>query len=259
MVLLLPIVAILALLSSHTGFSIHSRYAIPVLPFAYIWCSKVARSIAAGHKVFAIIAALALCWSVGSSLAVYPHSLSYFNELVGGPMGGHHHLVDSNIAWGQDLYYLKQWYDEHPEARPLHLAYYNLFDPRLAGIEFNVPPVGSVSPDSHAAATADRNLPPGELGPLPGWYAIDANHLQGAKYRTANGKGGWARVSWDGYDLTYFQRFKPIATAGYSIYIYHVTPEEANQARKELGLNEWPTDSKTFPHEHANPELLPDK
>ena len=42
----------------------------------------------------------------------------------------------------------------------------------------------------------------------------------------------------DGYDLTYFQRFQPVAMAGYSIYIYHITLDEANQARRELGLPE---------------------
>jgi hypothetical protein len=52
-----------------------------------------------------------LAWSVGSSLWYYPHSLSYFNELVGGPMGGPKHLLDSNIDWGQDLFYLKDWLD----------------------------------------------------------------------------------------------------------------------------------------------------
>ena len=38
--------------------------------------------------------------AVGSSLAIYPHSLSYFNELAGGPTKGHYHLIDSNIDWG---------------------------------------------------------------------------------------------------------------------------------------------------------------
>jgi hypothetical protein len=63
-----------------------------------------------------------LLWSIASSLGVYPHSLSYFNELVGGPANGHAHLLDSNIDWGQDLLLLKEWLDAHPEASPLGLA-----------------------------------------------------------------------------------------------------------------------------------------
>ena len=66
-------------------------------------------------------AAALLAWSVTSSLWVYPHSLSYFNELVGGPKNGYWHLVSSNIEWGQDLLYLKRWLDAHPEAVPVGL------------------------------------------------------------------------------------------------------------------------------------------
>ena len=178
------------------------------------------------------VVVLMLAWSVGSSLWYYPHSLSYFNELVGGPKGGHDYLLDSNIAWGQDLYYLKHWLDEHPEARPLHLACYSLMDPRLAGIEFEVPPVGPISAGSNKGDLSKQ------IGPLPGWYAIDMNHLHGAKLSTTDGQGGWRRVAGDGYDLTYFQRFRPVAMAGYSIYIYHITPDEANEVRRELGLHE---------------------
>ena len=38
-------------------------------------------------------------------------------------MNGPAHLLDSNIDWGQDLLYLKDWLDKHPQARPLGLAY----------------------------------------------------------------------------------------------------------------------------------------
>jgi hypothetical protein len=260
LVLLLPIVAILALVSSQTGFSVHSRYVLPILPFAYVWCSKMARSIEARHTIVALGGALALCWSVGSSLWVYPHSLSYFNELVGGPMGGHAHLLDSNIAWGQDLYFLKRWYDGHPDARPLHLAnYYGLLDPRLTGLEFTAPPVGPTGkmetssvcqndpPNVRPVSGVTHNLPPSlpspdlrldEMGPQPGWYAIDVNHLHGAKLALSDGRGGARIVARDGYDFSYFQRFQPMAMAGYSIYIYHITVDEANRVRWQLGLPE---------------------
>jgi len=231
-VLLLPIVAILALVSSQTGFSVHSRYVLPILPFAYVWCSKVARSFEAGHKIVAFCVSVTLCWSVGSSLWSYPHSLSYFNELVGGPKNGHNHLLDSNIAWGQDLYFLKDWYNDHPEARPLHLAYLGLMDARLVGIEYEVPPVAPTSPNSAQGCSLEQS------GPLPGWYAIDVNFLHGTDFRTADGQGSWQSMTRNGCDLTCFQQFQPVATAGYSIYIYHITLDDANRVRKELGLPE---------------------
>jgi hypothetical protein len=36
----------------------------------------------------------------------------------------------------------------------------------------------------------------------------------------------------------YFLNFEPIATAGYSIYIYHITLEDANRAHRKMGLQE---------------------
>ena len=36
--------------------------------------------------------------------------------------------------------------------------------------------------------------------------------------------------------FAYFQKLTPIATAGYSIFIYDVTPEDAARVRAEMGL-----------------------
>ena len=232
MVLLLPSVTILLLVSSHTGFSLHSRYILPMLPFLLVWISKVGRCIKLRQWSMAAIVGVALCWSVGSSLWYYPHSLSYFNELVGGPKKGHFHLLDSNIAWGQDLFFLKKWLDEHPEATPLHLASYGLADPRLAGIEFTLPPPG---PNSSLPTTETEKE---SLGPRPGWYAIDVNHLHGADGTILDGYGNVQNPITEDLNYCYFLHFQPVATAGYSIYIYHITLKEANQVRRELGLPE---------------------
>jgi hypothetical protein len=88
MVIILPGITLLAFVSSQTGFSVHSRYVIPALPFFFIWISKVGRAISWKRPVFSTVTTVLLLWSVGSSLWVYPHSISYFNEPVGGPRGG---------------------------------------------------------------------------------------------------------------------------------------------------------------------------
>jgi len=44
-------------------------------------------------------------WLLTSSLWIYPHSLSYFNESIGGPLNGPLHLLGSNVDWGQDVRY----------------------------------------------------------------------------------------------------------------------------------------------------------
>jgi hypothetical protein len=57
------------------------------------------------------LAAISLCWLAASSLWVYPHSLSYFNEAAGGPLRGAEHLLGSNSDWGQDEFYRDKMLD----------------------------------------------------------------------------------------------------------------------------------------------------
>jgi hypothetical protein len=62
------------------------------------------------------------------------------------------------------------------------------------------------------------------------------NHLHGADLAATDGEGGWQRPTDDDHDFTYFQRFQPMAMAGYSIYIYNLKLDEVNRVRRELGL-----------------------
>jgi hypothetical protein len=227
LVLLAPALTVLVLASLQDGFSQHLRYVLPLFPFVFIWVSKLARS---GPKRDCKLSALtgsALLWSMVSSMSIFPHSLSYFNELVGGPLHGHKHLVDSNIDWGQDLLFLKSWLDEHPEATPLELAYFGSFDPRAAGLQFTMPPPGTGMTREDAVVNDGRD------GPQPGWFAISVNLLRGYYYPVHDGQGHQENVRAPYY--TYFQHFKPVARAGYSIYIYHLSLQDCNRLRAACG------------------------
>ena len=207
-VLLCPAAAILVVVSSQTGFSEHMRYVLPAFPFVFIWIARLGPLFGRRHMVLTGIAGGALAWTIGSSLSVYPHSLSYFNELVGGPMGGPNHLIHSNVDWGQDLFFLKDWLKEHPEAQPLKLAYFGYCDPRHFGVEYTAP--------DPPKTTAEGPSPTID----PGWYAISVNFVRGLPYFSYKGDG--TKVSYGQDALVAFQRLEPVATAGYSIYIYHV-------------------------------------
>lgn len=56
-----------------------------------------------------ILVAVSLLATVVSTLRVYPHQLTYFNELSGGPENGCKHLLHSNLDWGQDLLFVREW------------------------------------------------------------------------------------------------------------------------------------------------------
>ena len=228
-VLWLPAAAFLGFISSQTGFTHHLRYVLPLVPFVLISTSKLGFFLRPQRWRTALVVLTLLGWSAASSLRIHPHYLSYFNELAGGPERGHDHLLNSNIDWGQDLLFLERWLDEHPEARPLGLACFNIIDPRIVGIDFTLPPFGPPANLSADQAAGQR------LGPQPGYYAISVNYLRGGHtISPPDGKGG--RVSLPAYAYSYFREFRPIARAGYSIYIYHITPEDANRVRHRYGL-----------------------
>jgi len=207
----LPAGALLLLVSSQTGFSHHMRYVLPMFPFAIVAVAKLGYFVRPGRWKFGIPVVALLVWTIVSSLSVYPHSLSYFNELVGGPDNGQRYLLDSNIDWGQDLLYLKDWADGHPEASPLALAYYSSIDHRICGAEY--PAV----PQDPRPKNPLSQVPEQRVGPHPGFFALDLYSLTRLRYK-------------------YFERFQPISKAGYSIFIYHITLEQAEKARQEMGL-----------------------
>ena len=235
--LLLPAGVFLAFISSQDGFNHHMRYVLPMFPFLAIATGKLAYFLRPGHGKAGLATLVFLTWSVASSLAVFPHSMSHFNEVAGGPLHGHDHLLDSNIDWGQDLLELKNWLDQHPEARPLHLAYFHFLDPGpFLGIDYRLPPMGPAGP-----RTASHVAP--YVGPHPGYYAVSVNYLRGMTFQAADGRGGWQSIARHD-SLAYFRGFTPIARAGYSIYIYKITLDQANAVRRQLGLPPLTVDSR---------------
>jgi hypothetical protein len=82
------------------------------------------------------ISAILVCWLLAGSLWIYPHSLSYFNESIGGPRNGSAHLLGSNIDWGQDLRYVKSWIDKgyFQSGKQLRLVYFGPVSPTSIGI-----------------------------------------------------------------------------------------------------------------------------
>lgn len=216
-ILLVPLVA-MSLFVSWATTAQFIRYILPAVPFAFVFASKVGLVYARRSWWMSGLVSVALAWTVVSSTAVYPHTLSYFNELAGGPTHGHAYLVDCAVDWGQDLLYLKRWVAEHPEARPLRVAYFGVTDPRAAGIEFSLPPN---APDEGPMGAVQRAA--------PGWYAVSVNLLRGYEWRIPDGRGGWDRSEESSY--THFLELQPVAMAGYSIYIYCV-PESGPDARR---------------------------
>jgi hypothetical protein len=195
LMLLLPPLVVFAVVSAKTGFNEHMRYVLPCFPFIFIWISSAARNFvdkAVGLAVnyprpgsiafrrFARPLSLALLlWSFASSLWIYPHSLNYFNESIGGPICGPKHLLGSNVDWGQDLFYLKRWIDTRTVAASIRIQYYGGSAPTLDALGIELPTEGWHRPEYLAvsiASLAGERRPVWDLDGVP--FELPSNWFQ---------------------------------------------------------------------------------
>ena len=153
-----------------------------------------------------IAAAALLIWSVINSLWVYPHSISYFNELVRGPRNGPLHLLDSNVDWGQDLLFLEKWNQRTAGELPVYLAFYNHYNPfdlEIARLE--------PWPFEQGVTDAKPRI-------AAGYYAVSVNLLYDFPWRVYGRDGRRYRI--DQRPMAYLRSIEPVARAGYSIRIF---------------------------------------
>lgn len=203
--------AILLLLVSVNSHLNYYRYAIPALPFAFVWISQVGRWFADRRRIPQVIVAVSLLSYVASGALSVPHSLSYVNWFGGGMDEGHRWFADANFDWGQDLPALKHWQDTHPEVERLSVGYFGTINPREMGIEYDDLSRELCNP-AHRAA--DYRIP-------PGWYAISATHVHGIGRHVLLPQGEGVRTVFDA-GLSIFEGQTPVDRAGPSILIYHI-------------------------------------
>jgi hypothetical protein len=221
--LLLPALAVLVLISSQTGFSRYLRYALPAFPFLFLFASglvgatpkprKGARSLRIRGAFARAAIPLLLLVSATSSLAVFPHSLSYFNEVAGGPLNGADHLLDANIDWGQDLLEFKRWHDGHPGRAPQHAFLFGFVSPATAGIDVVPLPPGEMNRFGASDGRAD---------PSSGWCAISVNELYGYKHFGDRAD-----------DFSRFRHFSRMERCGYSIRLFSSVQNNNDSRRND--------------------------
>lgn len=168
------------------------RRILPAFPFLFMTVAYAAQYVQQKRMLKVALAAL-LCWGVIDCIAIFPHHLSYFNEATGGPSNGAAFLDDSNIDWGQDLPSLAQWQQQHPEARPLRLAYFGIADPAAYGVE------------AETFEPSDVNAPQKGV-----YYAVSVHNLVSFRKLSLT----------SGHGVDWLSKYTPIGKAGYSIYIY---------------------------------------
>ncbi len=101
------------------------------------------------------------------------------------------------------------------------MAYFDRIDARIARLEWEVSAHGvtEAAPDDESAVG---------YGPQPGYYAISVPFVRGNQVGANDGCVGYRFAPFCAYE--YFRHFEPIPKAGNSIFIYHITPEQATTA-----------------------------
>ncbi|SIO64678.1 Putative esterase [Singulisphaera sp. GP187] len=180
-------------------------------PFTIVGISGLARYLGRVTPKATALIVILLIGIFASGLSTYPHLLSYLNESVRGAdrfaLAASHPHSDA----GRDLLELKNWLGRHQEASPIGLACQYVNDPRALGIEYTHIPTGP------GPVLQDDPWYSERLGPKPGYYALDFHNLTLPRFR-------------------YFNDFRPAFVIGDSIRIYHITPEDADRARRKAGL-----------------------
>jgi hypothetical protein len=183
------------------------RYLSPVIAFFLVFAGR-AWFVFGKNRKNKIIGSILALWLLVSVLRVSPHYISYFNELIGGPVNGPFYLDDSNIDWGQDflrlVHYLR---NQHVGAAVL--GYWGPTPPQYYGKKYGI----RFIPWTYEMA--------GSPTPPPGLYAISVNHLVGIKREKV-----LLNQAWDP-NLDWLKRFQPGDRIGYSIYIYKFPQRES--------------------------------
>lgn len=203
--LVLHFAAILTLVSVHTAFNHHLRYALPAVPFACVWVGKVARVVSLRLRSLRIMVAGFTAWFMVASLAVHPHQYAYFNELIGGPSGGPKFFSESNVAWGQDVGALKEWLDAHQNPAKLYLHDHLPYTAWALDMRWGEMP---------AIPLTDAERP---LAVVPGRYVINVCYL----------------YQWMGA-FDYLLALRPVAKIGWSYNIYEISAREAERLQREF-------------------------
>ena len=167
-------------LSIASPLNIGIRHVLPTFPFIYLLVARRISGWLRAHELSNpsswgewlhnayhlyiqnvpkfIFLGLALLWLVNDSVRIYPHFMTYYNELIAGPANGFMVAVDSNYDWGQDLIRLKEFVEKN-KIEKIAIDYFGGGHPRYY--------FGGKFVEWNSAR-----------GPLSGWLAVSATFRQ---------------------------------------------------------------------------------
>ena len=191
-------------LASLSSLQLGVRLVLPALPLALLTCGGAAEWLLRGRRAFLLAGLFAVL--TARAVWIYPHPISFFNLWPGTPERGARLLSDSNIDWGQDLRELAAIV-RGMGIRKLYLSYFGTDSVWAYFDDQTTVPLAPPWSDEFAAGPVFQ--------PEPGYYAISVTLLPGHMFEERYRKYYSA-----------FWKLKPVARAGYSIYLYRIDPPQ---------------------------------
>ncbi|MBI4158263.1 MAG: glycosyltransferase family 39 protein [Candidatus Yanofskybacteria bacterium] len=142
-----------------------------------------------------------LGWYVIDVIRVYPYYLTYFNQLAGGPSGGHRYAVDSNLDWGQDLRRLAIWVEKNNVTK-IHLDYFGWADQGYYLKDKLVWIGAHTYKDDRDFLTQN---------PEGGYIAISASFYMGSREKPET-------------SYAWLESYRPVTVIGNSIWVWKIMP-----------------------------------
>jgi len=184
-------------------------------------------------SIMQVIVVAGLSWQVIDTALARGNYLAYFNFIAGGSDDGYRHLVDSSLDWGQELWGLKRWLDEHAGELPpnVYVSYFGSTSPSYYGLDAHWLP--AFLPNE--TLEQDRTRPK-EAGLQDGIYCISATSLQ--CIYNGNFSGPWR----DDYEHNYRMLHNLIV----NFVKNQANPAERDAPLAAAGLPDWNTAVRLF-------------
>ncbi|MEM9410996.1 MAG: glycosyltransferase family 39 protein [Planctomycetota bacterium] len=176
------------------SINIGLRRVLLVLPFVFLslgglmvfaWSPETASN---KQKLVKTMVLLGMMWAIWVGYQIFPHHLSFFTQVIGGPSQGYKYLAESNVSWGQNLPALSRFLKQEGVAE----IYMHLY--------------GNDHPDDYGI----KNLGFDDYHvywPIQGFYVVSAHSLiQFSK--TDDTSGNW------------FDRFEPVAVIDHTLFVF---------------------------------------
>lgn len=209
-------------------------------------CSGLSEPGCGISRIRGLVIAAGLLATTWSALSNHPHQLAYFNEVAGGPENGHKHLLHSNLDWGQDLLYVKDWLDARACTG---VDYYVLsgtfYDPHDLGI--------SASPLPDAIAEPNKAHDPHQPLRLPsGDYLASVNFLKRNPALIPRGADRWHSSLIEAAE--FLEGLPPVERISLSTTVHRVYP--GSSQRNDSSPCDLPSVSTRANSSHCSPRKM---